>query len=81
MFIIGGASLYELALPIATDFHLTEVFGEVQGDVFFPQWDEGDWNTVVGEIQPSKEYDGSTFPWRYRHLSRKHDVIASSSLG
>ena len=36
-FIIGGASLYEEALPIATEIHLTTVDEDVEGDVFFEQ--------------------------------------------
>jgi len=34
-FIIGGASLYEEALPIATEIHLTTVDEDVEGDTFF----------------------------------------------
>ena len=35
-FVIGGASLYEEALPLATEIHLTTIDDEVEGDVFFP---------------------------------------------
>jgi dihydrofolate reductase len=33
--VIGGASLYEEALPLATELHLTIVDREVEGDTFF----------------------------------------------
>ena len=36
-FIIGGASLYEEALPLATELHLTTIDEEVEGDTFFPE--------------------------------------------
>jgi len=36
-FIIGGASLYEDALPIATELHLTMIDEEVEGDTYFPE--------------------------------------------
>lgn len=35
-FIIGGASLYEEALPLATELHLTMIDEDVQGDTYFP---------------------------------------------
>ena len=36
-FIIGGASLYEEALPIATELHLTTIDEDVAGDTYFPK--------------------------------------------
>lgn len=36
-FIIGGASLYEEALPYATEIHLTTIDRDVEGDVHFPE--------------------------------------------
>lgn len=35
-FIIGGASLYEEALPLATELHLTMIDEDVEGDTYFP---------------------------------------------
>ena len=35
-FIIGGASLYEEALPIVTELHLTTIDEDVEGDTYFP---------------------------------------------
>ena len=41
--VIGGASLYEAALPLATRIYLTEVDLEVEGDTFFPELGQGRW--------------------------------------
>ena len=38
VFIIGGAKIYEQALPIATDMLITRVHHHVDGDTFFPVW-------------------------------------------
>jgi dihydrofolate reductase len=35
-FVIGGASLYREALPIATEIHLTTIDQDYEGDTFFP---------------------------------------------
>ena len=39
VFIIGGAQLYALALPLAHTLLLTEVEADLDGDVHFPAWD------------------------------------------
>ena len=44
VFIIGGARVYEEALPLADRLELTEVHREVEGDTFFPGWDRKLWN-------------------------------------
>lgn len=38
-FVIGGAEVYALALPLADELVLTEIDAELDGDVFFPAWD------------------------------------------
>ena len=41
--IVGGAMLYNAALPQATTLILTEVDQEVEGDTFFPAFDRTEW--------------------------------------
>lgn len=38
IFVIGGAQLYEQALPLADELLLTEVDADLDGDTFFPPW-------------------------------------------
>jgi dihydrofolate reductase len=54
-FVIGGASIYELALPLATELHLTEVQLEVEGDVYFPAIDESRWTEVERRTGDARE--------------------------
>jgi len=51
--VIGGRDLFELALPKAARMYLTEVEAEVEGDVFFPAFDEDDWIEVSRETHPA----------------------------
>jgi len=44
--IIGGASLYTAAMPLATRLFLTRVERDVQGDTFFPEWNEAEWSMI-----------------------------------
>ncbi|HUI69826.1 MAG TPA: dihydrofolate reductase [Spirochaetia bacterium] len=42
LFVIGGASIFQLFLPIATRMYLTHVEGNFTGDTYFPRvhWEE-----------------------------------------
>jgi len=46
IFIIGGAEIYKLALPIAHRIYLTEVHQQFDGDVFFPEIDKNSWKEI-----------------------------------
>jgi dihydrofolate reductase len=45
-FVIGGAEIYALALPLADELVLTELESELPGDVFFPRWDRSRFTVV-----------------------------------
>jgi dihydrofolate reductase len=45
-FIIGGAELYQQALPMAQRLYLTEVAKTYDGDVFFPEIMPAEWQEV-----------------------------------
>lgn len=47
--VIGGAELYEQALPEADRIYLTQVHAEVHGDAWFPAFDRGQWRQVARE--------------------------------
>jgi len=66
--VIGGASLFELALPKARRIYLTEVEAEVEGDVRFPPFDEAGWREVRREAYPAGE--GDDYPFVFRVLER-----------
>lgn len=48
IFIIGGAYIYQLFLPIADRLYITIIDVEVDGDTFFPQWQPEDF-TLLSE--------------------------------
>ncbi len=47
--LIGGASLYEQALPLAQRLYLTEVHVDIPGDAFFPVFASDEWSEVCRE--------------------------------
>jgi len=48
-FILGGGEIYALALPRADRLELTIVHAEIEGDTFFPEFDERDWTLLHDE--------------------------------
>ena len=48
-FVIGGAEIYALALPIASRLHMTEIGRDFDGDAFFPDFDRSRWREVSRE--------------------------------
>jgi len=51
-FVIGGAELYALALPHASELVLTEIDAELDGDTFFPVWDHTRFAETARERHP-----------------------------
>ena len=54
VFVIGGAELYALALPLADELQLTEIEADVDGDVFFPLLDAADFEEMSRESLESE---------------------------
>lgn len=67
--VIGGASLFELALKRAGRLYLTEVEAEVEGDVRLSPIDESRWREVRREAHPASETD--QYPFVFRVLERR----------
>ncbi|MCX6763540.1 MAG: dihydrofolate reductase [Candidatus Moranbacteria bacterium] len=48
-FIIGGANVYKQGLNYADRLYITEVQDDVDGDVFFPDYDKSQWKEIKRE--------------------------------
>jgi dihydrofolate reductase len=62
--VIGGAQIYELALPLADRLYLTTVHAEPQGDVFFPPVDLSGWQVVEEERCEADERHSSAYTFQ-----------------
>jgi dihydrofolate reductase len=51
--LIGGAQLFEQALPLADELVLTEIDADFAGDAFFPHWDRNAFEEVQRESHTS----------------------------
>ena len=65
-FVIGGATIYKLLLPKANKLYITKINQEFEGDVYFPEIDEGIWKVVETKkgINLSKEYTDLNEMWK-----------------
>jgi dihydrofolate reductase len=68
-FVIGGAQIYALALPIADVFYRTRVLADVPGDVVFPVFDEAAWDVTVASEHAADEHN--EYPFVIETLTRR----------
>ena len=52
-FVIGGAEIYRLFLPLVNELHLTRVHAEISGDTSFPEIDWNQWTRIQAERHPA----------------------------
>jgi dihydrofolate reductase len=55
VFVIGGAEIFALALPLADELELTEIDAEFPADTFFPAWSRADFRQTSSESQTTPE--------------------------
>ncbi|HEX7259950.1 MAG TPA: dihydrofolate reductase [Candidatus Saccharimonadia bacterium] len=68
IFIIGGGSIYEQALPRADVLYLTEVHAEPEGQVLF-EYNRDEWEEVERDDRPAD--DLNQYPYCFVKLVRK----------
>ena len=59
--VVGGAAVYEAALPEVERLHLTRVHASPVGDVFFPPFDQSLFRTTLSEAHPAGPEDEHAF--------------------
>lgn len=55
VYVIGGGKIYELFQPHLDRMVLSRIPGEYEGDSYYPEWDEDEW-----ELESETEYDDFT---------------------
>lgn len=67
--VIGGAGVFQEALPLASRVYLTVIHHRFEADVFFPTMDEDQWDCVSQKAQASdsSNFYGMTF-YQYNRL-------------
>ncbi len=65
VFVIGGATLYQVLLPVADYLYLTEIERSFTGDTFFPEFDRRQWQ----ELSREEIVDDASVDFSYRFLT------------
>lgn len=60
-FVVGGAEIYRLALPLVSRIYLTRVHAEIDGDTFLPEIDFGQWKKVESESHKADEKNSQDY--------------------
>jgi dihydrofolate reductase len=55
LFIIGGAEIFELSMPVADRLYLTEIKTELEGDTHFPKFDKSKWKELSRKPHPKDD--------------------------
>lgn len=69
VFILGGAQIYHASLPLLDRIYLTRIYGDFDGDAFFPEIDPRDWK-LVGET-PHEADEKNHYPYSFQVWERK----------
>jgi len=72
VFILGGAEIFKLTLPLTDEMIITEVYASPEGDTFFPAIEDSHWKKVSEEkhIKDEKnEYNYSFVTYIKKTLS------------
>ena len=67
--IIGGAQIFEAALPIVDKLYFTEVHADIEGDIYFPEFDRSQWIETWREDHAACEKN--PHPYSFVVLERK----------
>lgn len=62
IFIIGGASIYKIFLPIADKLYISHIKEDYEGDVYFPEYNKDEWNI---------EYEEDKGPFIFKIYNKK----------
>ena len=69
--IIGGAQIFQQAMPLADEIIATEVHADVPGDVFFPPLHPEEWEEIVRDPQPEENgYNFDFVLYKRKHKAR-----------
>ena len=63
IFIIGGGEIYKLGFKYIDKLYITEIYAEVDGNTYFPEWNKKDWKEISRISHPSDEKHEYSFDY------------------
>ncbi|MEL7498911.1 MAG: dihydrofolate reductase [Planctomycetota bacterium] len=71
-FLVGGAEMYRLGLPLVEEIQMTRVHVELDGDTFLPEIDWSEWELVSDQRHPADPKNDFDYSFQ-RYLKRATD--------
>lgn len=68
-FVIGGATIYKLLMPYANKLYITKIHQDFDGDVYFPEIKDEEWQVV--ETQKGVQNEENPYDYEYITYIRK----------
>jgi dihydrofolate reductase len=75
LFILGGADIYQLAMPFISRLYLSIVDYDQPGDVYFPAHEDYDWKVVEEKSFPIDER--TPLSWSFQLLEKSPEPLES----
>ena len=69
IFIIGGAEIFKEAMPVANRIYLTRIHHHFDGDAYFPEVSDAEWNLVQSRFCNADEKN--QYPHTFQVWERK----------
>jgi len=64
LMVVGGAKVYQSALPFADKIYLTTIDANIPGDTFFPDFDPEKWELVYEHNHPKDRHHEYSFAFK-----------------
>ncbi|MFA6006662.1 MAG: dihydrofolate reductase [Candidatus Paceibacterota bacterium] len=64
IFVIGGAEIFEQAMPVADKIYITEIDSEFKGDTFFPEISSKEWELKSSSALNNESTGGHTLHFK-----------------
>jgi len=68
-FVVGGAEIYQLAMPWIRTIYLTRVLANIEGDAFWTEWDLSQFDCKEQAYLPADA--ANEWPTLFQHLVRR----------
>lgn len=69
--VIGGADIYAQLMPRANRIYLTLIHAQIEGDTFFPKFDQAEWEETEHQDYPADERNACSYS--FLTLERKRN--------
>lgn len=69
IFLIGGSELFKATFPYADRLYITKIEHEFEGDTFFPEFEQSNWNIL--SLEKGTQDEKNPYEFSFMTLERK----------